>query len=235
MTTSNIRILLCIITIFAVAEARADVQIVDPNQPVAGQSQLVWAQTWWQWVLGINANVNPNLDQTGANASVNNGGAVFFLAGNFGGTSARTITVPSGKPVFFSVVNRFYGAFNGDGNFDPSPCATLSISCALAQVDVKKAKKMSVYIDGITLTNQQITAFRQTSTSFFTVALPGNNVFGVPVGHYNQCCATRPIWVQDGYYITLTKLSLGTHMLRFQGELSGFILDVTDTLNVVAP
>jgi hypothetical protein len=40
MTTSIIRILLCIITIFAVAEARADVQIVDPNQPVAARANL---------------------------------------------------------------------------------------------------------------------------------------------------------------------------------------------------
>src|SRR5262249_22015247 len=90
-------ILIGITLIFAVAAvARADVQIVPPNQTVANQTQLFWAQAWWQWVLGINANVNPNLDQTGANASVSNGGPVFFLAGNFGGTSARTIAVPFG-------------------------------------------------------------------------------------------------------------------------------------------
>jgi hypothetical protein len=44
--------------------------------------------------------------------------------------------------------------------------------------------------------------------------------------------------VQDGYYATLDDLSVGTHVLHFQGEIpgtGGISLDITDTLNVVVP
>jgi hypothetical protein len=34
-------------------EARADVQIVKPDQPVAGKTQLFWAQAWFQWLFSI--------------------------------------------------------------------------------------------------------------------------------------------------------------------------------------
>ena len=69
--------------------AWADVQVVPPGDDVAGQSQLFWAQAWWQWALGIPAPNNPLTDTTGADAGVNNGGPVFFLAGNFGGPPRR--------------------------------------------------------------------------------------------------------------------------------------------------
>jgi PEP-CTERM motif len=54
----------------------------------------------------------------------------------------------------------------------------------------------------------------------------------------NECCAN--LWTQDGYYITLDDLSVGTYVLHFQGKgqspAGGPIsLDVTDTLNVVVP
>ena len=73
--------------------------------------------------------------------------------------------------------------------------------------------------------------------SFFKVALPADNVLGVtPIENYDACCANLPIWVQDGYYITLDDLSLGTHVLHFQGVIpgtGGISLNITDTLNVV--
>jgi hypothetical protein len=176
--------------------ARAGGQIAQPDQPIAGQSQLFWAQAWWQWLLGIPTSVNPNLDTTGSNASVNNNGPVFFLAGNFGGSSTRTVTVPYGKPVFFPVFNEFFAAINAHGGFDPKPCAPLTISCAVAQASgpVSKASNMSVTIDNITLTNADVGTFRQTSTSFFTVALPQDNVLGVtPIASYNGC------WTYPGF------------------------------------
>jgi hypothetical protein len=234
------------LTFIVAADARATVQIVPPGQTVAGQTQLFWAQAWFQWVLGIpcesstTCTQNPNLDPTGAFAGTNNNGPVFFLAGNFGGSSTRTITVPYGKPVFFPVVNSFFFAFSRNGRYDPSPCPNpLTLSCALSQVtNVSQATNMTVQIDSTTLTNTTITSFRQTSKSFFVVCLPNDNVlafiFGIPIpGHCYF--GNHPVWVQDGYYITLSNLSLGTHNLHFHGELAGFSLDVTDTLNVVAP
>lgn len=82
--------------------------VIDPTQPVAGQSQLDLSQQWWQWLLGVPAGTNPNLDPDGSSAGVNNGGNVFFLAGNWGGTSRRIVSVPEGRPVFFPVLNAPY-------------------------------------------------------------------------------------------------------------------------------
>jgi hypothetical protein len=116
--------------IFAVAcQARADVQILKPDQIVAGHTQLFWAQTWWQWLLNITAAINPANDPDGRFAANGNNFDVFFLAGTFspGGTASRTITVPFGKAVFFPVVNSVFGAVNSTtGAFDPTPCKTYS-------------------------------------------------------------------------------------------------------------
>ena len=87
------------LTLAVAQQARADVQIMPPTQPVAGQSQLSWAEEWYRWVSGIPAANNPILDTTGNNARVNNNRPVFFLAGTFGtGPVARKIKVPYGKP-----------------------------------------------------------------------------------------------------------------------------------------
>jgi hypothetical protein len=246
MLNSVMRSLIGITLVLAVVcSARAgddDEVIVNPDRPVAGHSQRFWAQTWWQWVLSIPDTPqapNPNNDPVGASASIGNTGPVFFLAGNFGGSVTREITVPFGKPVFFPVVNGFFGAIDVKGNFDPAPCPKpLTLSCALAQTGpISNATNMTVTIDKKTITTSKIKDFRQTSTSFFTVTVPPSNVFGLSTLPPAMYFPNKPVWVQDGYWITLN-LSLGTHNLHFHGELPqpsppNFSVDVTDTLNVV--
>jgi hypothetical protein len=246
MKKSVCQSLIGITMIFAVAcEARADVQILKPDQIVAGHTQLYWAQTWWQWLLSIPAAINPANDPDGRFAANGNNFDVFFLAGTFspGGTASRTITVPFGKPVFFPVVNSVFAAVNTTcpgpecGAFDPTPCKTpLTVNCAVDTMTgaISRATNMTVQIDNITLnatTPPKIKSFRETSTSFFLVTMPDNNLFGVPPGTYFP---GNPVWVQDGYYIMLSNLSLGTHHLQFSGCVPqfSFCLAVTDTLNV---
>ena len=60
---------------------------------------------WWQWVLSIPASDNPLLDNTGARCVVGQRGATWFLAGNLGGTTVRTCSLPEGTVLFFPVVN----------------------------------------------------------------------------------------------------------------------------------
>jgi hypothetical protein len=227
------------LTLVGAQHAWADVQIVLPGSEVAGQPQLFWAQSWWQWVLGIPASNNPLTDTTGQFGGVNNNGPVFFLAGNFGGVSTRTITVPDGKTVFFPVINSFYVPIDGTGAFSPfPPCATLTLTCAINAASFTEADSMVVQVDGgpptgVSLDNAAIEQHRQTSTSYFSVDLPTDNVLGVT----GPIAPGANLWTQDGFYITLDDLSVGTHVLRFQGEgqtFSGPInLDITDTLVVV--
>lgn len=257
MLKSVLRSLIGITLIFAVASgARSedDVQvIVGPDESVAGHTQLFWAQTWWQWVLSIPDTPqapNPFNDQTGTSAAIGNTGPVFFLAGVFGsgGMASRTITVPSGKPVFFPVANIFFAAVGPTGQPDPAPCPKpLTLSCALGQIrgPISNATNMTVTIDNKTIPTPNIKNFRQTSTSFFTVTLPPSNLFVVlppsVVLPPKMYFPNNPVWVQDGYYVMLNNLSLGTHTLHFHGEIPpipnlGLLKltgDVTDTLNVV--
>ena len=153
------------LTLAVAQQARADVQIMPPTQPVAGQSQLSWAEEWYRWVSGIPAANNPILDTTGNNARVNNNRPVFFLAGTFGtGPVARKIKVPYGKPVIFPVLNQAFAAVNFEtGNYDPSPCTSpLTVKCAIGALSISKAVNMSVQIDGVTLDNQQVCEERST-------------------------------------------------------------------------
>jgi hypothetical protein len=41
-----------VVTLGVAQPSSAAVQIVPPGNEVAGQSQLFWAQAWWQWALG---------------------------------------------------------------------------------------------------------------------------------------------------------------------------------------
>ena len=52
--------------------------------------------------------MNPLTDQTGQFGAVNQPiGNVWFLAGNGGGATVRTVTIPAGKALFFPVANVF--------------------------------------------------------------------------------------------------------------------------------
>src|SRR5438477_4906306 len=104
-------------------------QAVGPLVPIAtAAAPVIEVQTygttygelsarWWQWLLSIPAAVNPNLDPSGANCALGQYDDVWFLAGAFGGTAARTCPVPAGKPIFFPLINTI--------SFKPSGSETL--------------------------------------------------------------------------------------------------------------
>ena len=73
---------------------------------------------------------------------------------------------------------------------------------------------MSLQIDGVALDLKELRSYRQTSTDYFTATLPANNIFGIPRGPGYRP-VNSPYWVQDGYYVTLTNLSPGWHLLLF--------------------
>ena len=67
----------------------------------------------------------------------------------------------------------------------------------------------------------------------FAVTLPADNLFGIDAGTYSPA-------IDDGFYVMLKPLSVGTHALHFKGASSGcpliggpFGVDVTYNLTVV--
>jgi len=187
---------------------------------------------WEQWALSIPTPVNPTLDNTGQNAVVGQRGPIWFLAGVFGGgTATRTCSVPQGVALFFPVINSVnINTPNVCGQKEP---LTVSELRAASAVFIDKASNLSATVDGIAIKN-----LRRVRSQVFSVALPEDNIFdkpcengglgNVPAGIYSPA-------VDDGFYVLLDPLSVGTHALHFHAEnpSQGFTEDVTYNLAVV--
>jgi hypothetical protein len=195
------------------------------------QSLQELSAEWWQWVLSIPPSVNPLTDTTGADCMVGQRGATWFLAGNGGGTTTRTCSIPQGTMLFFPVIN----AVNVNS---PNVCGqdanNIPVATLRAQIApfIDGASRLSLKVD-----NKEVKSLLQrVQSSVFAVALPEDNVFdapcsslgGVPAGIYSPA-------VDDGFYVDLPPLTVGKHTLSFHAEnpSAGFSLDVMYNLTVV--
>lgn len=186
-----------------------------------GSSYGEWSARWWQWLLSIPAAVNPNFDTTGDNAGIGQFDDVWFLAGAFGGTFERKVTVPAGKPLFFPIINTIA--------LKPFGFETLLNLRKLASDDINSviSTSLEATIDGKAVQNLQ--NFRVRSPAF-TVIAPAQGV--LPPGQLSVPGNTDPL-VSDGYWLLLSPLSAGSHTIHFHAEKSnGFMLDVTYHLTV---
>ena len=90
------------------AQAKAvSPEIVRHQALYRGLTYGQWQARWGQWAFSIPADQNPLFDETGAGASVGQSGPVWFLVGVFNdsGTASRVIQIPSGKALFFPILN----------------------------------------------------------------------------------------------------------------------------------
>lgn len=176
-----------------------------------------------KWAPGAPASGNPLLDEDGVLAQVGNNGPVFFVAGSIlGAPTVRTFTVPAGRPIFFPVINNLLIE-------TPPPECAGSVACALARVSpfIDDATALKATLDGLNLLATGVSAFRQTSSALFSIALPDDNLFGAPKGSYDA--------VSDGYWVAVEGLSAGPHTLAFGATSGTFLVDVTANLRVPEP
>ncbi len=75
------------------------------------------AAAWWSWAASEPDSTNPVVDDTGADCARNQPSDVWFLAGNFGGTTARACSVPQGRDLFFPVLNAMCAEGEGCENW----------------------------------------------------------------------------------------------------------------------
>ena len=197
-------------------------------QAAAADSQSFKQLTaeWWQWALSIPASQNPMLDGTGAHCMEGQRGDLWFLAGTFGGGAAtRSCAVPEGASLFFPVANSVFVD-------SPNVCGQGPESTPIKDERAAVKAAIDVVTDvSATLNGQPIRHIRRVQSVVFAVALPEENVFdafcpppGVPAGIYSPA-------VDDGYYVHLTPLEVGTHTLRLHAANPP--LDVTYNLTVV--
>jgi hypothetical protein len=191
-----------------------------PAQSVHGASYGEWAARWWQWALSIPAADNPVLDGPCATSQ---DGDVFFLAGNFGGDSTRTCTVPSGKALFFPVVNFicYPSPENPDeGCSTPATEAELT-TCAQGGIDGVPTT-MSVIVDGQELDDPAAYVATSSQFSWTAPADEADYLFpGIGPITANTCGIAEGdrYGVTDGYWIMMKPLSPGQHTVEFSGSI----------------
>jgi hypothetical protein len=173
---------------------------------------------WWQWALSIPTSINPVLDTTGANCAQGQYDDVWFLAGTFGGAVTRNCSIPSGKPIFFPLINNVA--------FKPTGSETLLDLRSLAAGLIDTVTQLTCTIDGVATNLSQ----HRVRSPAFTVIAPANGL--IPPGWLSLPAHADAI-VSDGYWLLLSPLAMGSHVIHFQATTSnGFALDVTYELSI---
>ena len=218
-TATGLSLLLAVLTA-APAQVNSKPGILPPGSTPYGHTYGAWAAAWWTWAMETPASINPVVDSTGEFCHVNQEGPVWFLAGNFGGTTVRNCTVPAGKALFFPVVNSFYG-------FLPFEEVDLQLARDYNKAQIDGASNLACEIDGVPVAN--LAAYREQSP-IFRFVLPEDNVFGAPeLGGL----AVDPT-VDEGIYLMVAPLKVGQHTIHIHACLNdcGLELDVTYHLTV---
>ncbi len=199
--------------------------VLPPNANAFGKSYAQWSAAWWRWHLRLPATDHPAFDITGENCGDGQSGKVWFLTGAF--TSEFPINefntiiredcrVPSGKAIFFPIINVECSTIEADPYMlVPGKNGNAGI-CAKKFFDGRAAvvKDLSAKIDGTSLTNLE--AYRFQSPVFrFEFDDPEDNILGVDC-HLVDCI--EPKSVSDGYWILLPPLSRGSHTIQFTGS-----------------
>ena len=202
--------------------------VLPPGGRAFGLSYGEWAERYWQWELAQPTATNPQLDATGEFAGVGQSGPVWFLAGTFGGSAERNITIPSGKALFFTVQPWLFGATVGD--CEPSvpgvPCDVPTLHAAAATA-TDGSSVVEASIDGVPVNDPR--SYRAADQGSFSVTLPADNVTGLPAGTYAP-------HVVDGYWLLLAPLSPGAHTITshiVSNQFGGFEYTVIDHIHVV--
>ena len=221
--------------------------ILPPHSRSFGLSYAEWSAKWWQWASGIPFAQNPLFDTTGEFADQEQSGHVWFLAGAFGGTVERTVTVPVGKALFFPILNALWWAPNDvpfakyvAGTYlgkTPAQIANLSdveLIGLLSNFNIGPNPALSLTIDGVGV--QNLAAYQKTSPGFRIVErdLIDDLIalgFSGPLDVNNTA-------VSAGYWIMLAPLRPGAHEIHLSAQLLGhplqgdFALDLTYHLTV---
>jgi hypothetical protein len=201
-----------------------DNRVFAPQTKPFGKTYVQWTSAWWNWAVQFPVAVNPLLDDTGANGALGQSGPVWFLAGNFGGTTVRSLRIPADTALFFPIVNSIFWV--------PEDGATEAEVRALANANVNGATIVECFIDGKPVKNLSQFRFQSPTGGFVLHVADGSLLtdFGYSAGDRNPA-------VTDGFWVMVKPLSSGRHTIRFHGVFGDpmapdFEVDVTYNLRV---
>jgi hypothetical protein len=204
--------------------------VIPPQASPYGDFYSEWAAMWWQWAYSIPAAMSPVADPTGEFAAVGQSGPVWFLAGNFGGATVRSAAVPTGKALFFPIINTVWINLPDYGD-DPWSIEQRAFARSIIAPFMDNAFDLSCTIDGVAV--QHLEAYRTATAdgAEYLITVPEDNITGfLPAGTYGPS-------VDDGIYLMLAPLSRGQHIIHLTSASTGsvlgdFALDVTYYLTI---
>jgi len=195
------------------------------HSTIRGQDLGEWAARWVQWAVSIPSSQNPLLDTTGQSAAVNQPKDVFFLAGtNTTATLTRNITVPTGTPLFFPVLNVYW--VNNDSS-DPPFAPNEADIRGLLDFVVAGYNNTFATVDGVPVSDLA-GHVEEDPAGGFPVRVPQDNILGYPADDSAQSAT-------EGIYLMVKPLSPGQHTIHFGGVDPAFeaTLDITYNITVV--
>jgi hypothetical protein len=184
-----------------------------------GKAYAEWAAAWWQWAVGIPADSNPITDPDGRFGLTDQSGPVYFLAGAFGGTAERSITIPTGKALFFPILNSLWWApddvddatayVNGLPGMDAADFTDEELVQMLAAAQMSGVTSMSLLVDGKPVDDVldyyfETDGFRLTDTALI-------DTLGGEISQPNTAFAA-------GYWVMLNPLTPGRHTITWSAR-----------------
>lgn len=207
---------------FAGRDGAGNPGVIPPKANAFGMSYGEWTGGWVQWAMAQPMETNPIEDPDGGFQALDvrtdsglQDGKVWFLAGSSGSDPVvRDVVVPTGKAIFFPIVNTFWVTFEDLGDLPFSEPGAEEYARASIEFD---PADLEVEIDGKILDHDTLLAFRAVSP-VFPAWMPEDNWFDqwflpdydAPEGIYPDCVA-------DGYWILLAPLSEGQHTIKYKG------------------
>jgi hypothetical protein len=184
--------------------------VVDAGGTVAGKTIGQWTADWWNWAVAEPAGKDPLTDTTGANATLNQSGPVFFVGGQgaaANGAVSRSFDVPGGKYLLVPLVNVLVAA-GPDPNFSSTKEEAEKYVTQAAKLD-----QLFATLDGQAIPD--LASHREPSPTNFTITFADKNVTGLGPGTFNDANS-------DGYWLMFNPLAPGNHTLHFGGGLDSF-------------
>lgn len=203
-----------------------DERIVSRSNRVDYRTYAHWTVAWWQWATSFDLASNPILDPEGSQAANGQSGPMWFLAGTFGGSAVRNVTIPAGKHLLIPVINGEWDTVPGFQN-------PLGLPDPLSVPDIRKI--VAYGIDGAeiacTIDDREVCNLRsfRVRSPVFSMNMNAElaSAFGYPAPYVRTA-------VSDGYWLIVKPLSAGQHTIHFaaSNERTGFALDVTYNLTI---
>jgi hypothetical protein len=218
------------------AFAQQPFYVMEPFYSPGGLSYGDWAARYWENILSLPANLNPVNGNCqggllgGDNQPPNSTGLhVWFLPHTFDvNPITRSCNIPANKWLFFPLMTAI--AYNDARGVEPLPQLRLRISNVLDTVT-----SLTCVVDGVVCSATyavDLKSFRASSPAF-SINQANRKTALTPPG-FTAAPADGQLIVTDGYWILLTPLPVGQHVVRFGGRTAtGAGYDITYNINVL--